>query len=174
MDIEHKRWCRCSINNSSLPFTDHHSVSCEAYRIIDQCCHLELLGERAHINLLSPSTSMLTVKVPINVSYGIWLQCRILFPVSKPAMHRPNEEGSCQDFWISITSLRALKEAQNRDLYSTAKSCNCTPWSLNLAIHDNMCDMNSLWLILPCQGLRKCSKCKFPTSCKPHQQNVSM
>lgn len=35
MDIEHKRWCRCSINKSSLPFTDHHSVSCEAYRIID-------------------------------------------------------------------------------------------------------------------------------------------
>ena len=172
MDIQRNRWFRFSSNNSSLPSTDHHSVCCEAYRIT--CCHLELLGERAHINLLSPSTSMLTVKVPINVSYGIWLQCRILFPVSKPVMHRPNEEGSCQDFWISITSLIALTEAQDQDLYSTAESCNCTPLSLDVAIHDNMCDMNALWLILPCQRLRKCSKCKFPTSCKPHQQNVSM
>lgn len=172
MDIEQNTWFTSSVNNSSLPLTDQHSVCCEACRI--NCCHLELLGERAHINLLSPSTSMLTVKVPINVCYGIWLQCRILFPVSKPVMHRPDEEGSCQAFWIPVTSLIASTEAQNQDLYSTPNSCNCTPWSLNLAIHDNMCDMNALWLILPCQGLRKCSKCKFPASCKPHQQNVSI
>ena len=178
MDIDHITWFTSSVNNSSLPLTDHHSVCCEACRI--NCCHLELLGERAHINLLSPSTSMLTVKVPINVCYGIWLQCRILFPVSKPVMHRPDEEGSCQAFWISITSLIASTEAQSQDLYSTPNSCNCTPWSLNLAIHDNMCDMNALWLILPCQGLRKCSKYSnkiftiYPCVCPPEGKHVAV